>query len=445
MTKEQKLSAAIVRTRQAIGYAEQIAAPLNSPEAQGVRELIDLATLLLDKHVPEFQADSVADDYDGLGSNARQILFPEDVDLGPDSYHGPLFNARSSMIGMADDVVQCAAALGLHPAKPSRPMPDRVMIERAGHEAQLETLLGHVRETREMVKHYVEPEVRAEDQGPLEARIIENYVQEMHVTNKSIHVTISVGDGIDLAVLERAITHLARATGEMIDTVRHWPGAAAIRLRKGVEAVRKPVRRAVGSIGGLILKLVRKEARLEPAPPPEDWLEQTHILILAGQAPPAHWVPHITHLNFDTGERRHLADLTPLKTLTALQSLTLSHTQVSDFAPLTTLTDLQSLDLWSTLVGDIAPLETLTALQSLNLRNTQVSDIAPLETLTALQSLDLGYTQVSDIAPLSGLGGLTIDVDSDERAAALRATLAAGSTVAVVMSAWRKPPPPAPG
>lgn len=100
----------------------------------------------------------------------------------------------------------------------------------------------------------------------------------------------------------------------------------------------------------------------------------------------------------------HVADLEPLKGLTALQSLNLAATEVVDLEPLKGLTKLQTLDLSGDAgVSDLEPLKGLTALQSLNLTLTQVADLEPLKGLTKLQSLDLAGTSVANLEPLKGL------------------------------------------
>ena len=88
----------------------------------------------------------------------------------------------------------------------------------------------------------------------------------------------------------------------------------------------------------------------------------------------------------------------------------------------------------STQVKDLTPLTQLTGLKSLDLWKTQVSDLTSLAQLAGLRELYLGNTQVSDIASLSAISGLTVYVETDERAKALRRTLAAGSKVEVRVS-----------
>ena len=92
--------------------------------------------------------------------------------------------------------------------------------------------------------------------------------------------------------------------------------------------------------------------------------------------------------------------------LTALNRLTLSDTQVSDISALSGLTALRMLNLRDTQVSDISALSGLTALEYLSLPGTPVSDISALSGLEGLKYLDLSRTQVNDISALSGLEGL---------------------------------------
>ncbi len=110
-----------------------------------------------------------------------------------------------------------------------------------------------------------------------------------------------------------------------------------------------------------------------------------------------------------------IADIEPLKGLKALQTLDLSSTQIADIVPLKGLTTLKWLDLSSKQVADIEPLKGLTALKWLDLSSTQVADIETLKGLTALKWLDLSSTQVADIEPLKGLTALqTLDLSSTQ-------------------------------
>jgi internalin A len=102
-----------------------------------------------------------------------------------------------------------------------------------------------------------------------------------------------------------------------------------------------------------------------------------------------------------------VANIEPLKGLTALESLDLSGTKVEELEPLRGLTARQTLDLTRTNVQNLEPLRSLTALQTLNLRRTKkVENLEPLKGLSRLMSLDLGETDVENLEPLKGLTAL---------------------------------------
>jgi Leucine-rich repeat (LRR) protein len=127
----------------------------------------------------------------------------------------------------------------------------------------------------------------------------------------------------------------------------------------------------------------------------------------------------LTKLQTLTLRNSPVRDLRPLRGLIALRLLNLSGTDATDLAPLAGLTALQTLDASGRLsedprslslvrraLADIRPLKNLTALNTLNLYGTQVKDLEPLEGLTALTSLILRRTNVEDLKPLQGLTGL---------------------------------------
>jgi internalin A len=96
-------------------------------------------------------------------------------------------------------------------------------------------------------------------------------------------------------------------------------------------------------------------------------------------------------------------DISPIKGLTQLQSLSLANTQVQDISPIKGLTQLQSLSLANTQVQDISPIKGLTQLHSLSLNSTTVVDLQPLKGLAQLKELYLDGTKVADLQPLKGL------------------------------------------
>lgn len=107
-------------------------------------------------------------------------------------------------------------------------------------------------------------------------------------------------------------------------------------------------------------------------------------------------------------DNTQIVGLSPLQALTGLRRLFLNGTQVADLSPLQALTGLRELRLDNTKVTDLSPLQALTGLQSLWLNNTQAADLSPLRALTGLQVLYLDNTRVADLSPLRALTGLQV-------------------------------------
>ncbi len=451
MTREEQLITAVNATKRSIEDVRDALRQINEPQWQDdFGALLNQCDAVRRAHEQAPQP-TIADDYANLAGLLRQIHFSDD-DQDRDRFRA-LRGARGSLLEDMREILDRAAAMGVRPKEPETALPDTAMLETAGREGQLIALQSRITSVETMLTERLLPEAAA-DKPREQVAIVKHYVQDMRRYTTSIRLSISIGDGIDLAVIERAASSIGRATVAMIDTVRARASKATESLRDAVTAIGKPVKKLIGGVRVLVKMVRRSDARLsKPAPPPplpDDYLDQAVEMILRGEAPPAHWWPHIAELNFYDTE---LADLTPLAQLTALQGLNLSRTQVSDLAPLAQLTSLQSLGLGGTQVSDITPLAHLTALRGLGLKGTQVSDLTPLAQLTALEELTLGGTQVSDITPLAhltalrglGLGsiqvsdiaafsaisGLTVTVESGSTAKALRATLTAGSRVRV--------------
>lgn len=106
-------------------------------------------------------------------------------------------------------------------------------------------------------------------------------------------------------------------------------------------------------------------------------------------------------------EGNEVSDLTPIKGLDRLQSLTLAKNKIQDLAPLAESKALQLLDLADNQVTDVGPLSGLNNLTTLYLANNQIKDMSPLKSLKKLWSLDLAHNQVTDITAVSELKNLT--------------------------------------
>lgn len=87
--------------------------------------------------------------------------------------------------------------------------------------------------------------------------------------------------------------------------------------------------------------------------PPEGFdLDEVKRMLLAGQAPPATWVPFIVALDLS---ETHIADLSPLSGLSSLRKLDLEGTQVADLTPLNGIGDLEVKQGGKTLRPPFAP------------------------------------------------------------------------------------------
>ncbi len=215
------------------------------------------------------------------------------------------------------------------------------------------------------------------------------------------------------------------------------------RVSSFVVAAEEPIARLMGSFPTDMAAAIRyglryasEESALLPWPstrrdPPD--MDEVRRMVLAGQVPPAEWVPFIRSLDFD--DEATLIDLSPLAELSELtelylsgtgasdvsslaglrrlKALFLSGTNVADISPLSGLGGLETLNLDSTYVTDLSPLSRLNSLTTLSFDGTAVAEIYPLALLDRLEALSLDNTRVSDFSPLSSLANLeTLSLDS---------------------------------
>ena len=102
-----------------------------------------------------------------------------------------------------------------------------------------------------------------------------------------------------------------------------------------------------------------------------------------------------------------ITDLTPIKALTNIQSLTLARNKIKDISALAGLTNLQYLDLTGNEVSDLRPLTNLKSLNSLYLSSNKIADLTPLTGLERVWSLYLDGNLVTDLKPVGGMKWLS--------------------------------------
>ena len=105
-----------------------------------------------------------------------------------------------------------------------------------------------------------------------------------------------------------------------------------------------------------------------------------------------------------------LRDISPLRGLTKLELLRLSHNDIIDISPLEGLTNLKHLFISHNQIEKIDAVRNLTNLESLDLARNKgpkrISDITPIENLTKLKLLGLSDANVPDISVLKNLVNL---------------------------------------
>ena len=114
-----------------------------------------------------------------------------------------------------------------------------------------------------------------------------------------------------------------------------------------------------------------------------------------------------------------LRDISPLRGLTKLELLRLSHNDIIDISPLEGLTNLKHLFISHNQIENIDAVRNLTNLESLDLARNKgskrISDITPIENLTKLKLLGLSDANVPDISVLKNLVHLEIFMSNSSK------------------------------
>ncbi|MDE0299504.1 MAG: leucine-rich repeat domain-containing protein [Candidatus Poribacteria bacterium] len=114
----------------------------------------------------------------------------------------------------------------------------------------------------------------------------------------------------------------------------------------------------------------------------------------------------LTMLTDFVGNRASIFSLTGLEFATELQYLSVGGNNIVDLSPIASLSNINSLFLEKNNIADLSPLKGLTKLTSLYLTNNNISDISPLSGLINLEFLFLAGNQLSGISTLSDLTNL---------------------------------------
>jgi hypothetical protein len=120
------------------------------------------------------------------------------------------------------------------------------------------------------------------------------------------------------------------------------------------------------------------------------------------------WMSLMAKFGFIDIKERFAIDLSPLKKLKSLETLSIYHSSVKNIKPLAGLTNVRELYLMNTLVFNLKPVKEMTKLKTLDISNTMVSDLEPIIGLKNLEVLIINDTLISNIEPLKNLINLRI-------------------------------------
>ena len=116
---------------------------------------------------------------------------------------------------------------------------------------------------------------------------------------------------------------------------------------------------------------------------------------------------HMTNLTTLDLSHNNVSDLSIFREFESLTVLNLSHNWITNINELSILENLTVLDLSFNYISDVNPLGRLTGLEELNLAHNNLYFINPLENLENLRILNLGYNSITVINPVQGLSRLS--------------------------------------
>lgn len=126
---------------------------------------------------------------------------------------------------------------------------------------------------------------------------------------------------------------------------------------------------------------------------------------------PVTFFPNITELTIGLNPRNLepedkinlISDISPLKRLPKLETLSLTGTVVSDLSPLVSLKNLKNLSCTMSALSDIAPVAKMTSLESVDFYYNAIENVEPLSLLPNLEYIRLDYNYISDVSAFASL------------------------------------------
>ncbi len=106
-------------------------------------------------------------------------------------------------------------------------------------------------------------------------------------------------------------------------------------------------------------------------------------------------------------ENNEIVDLTPMKDLGLLQSVTLAGNKIKDITPLAGLVKMQLLDISRNEISDLSAIKGMENLRDLWAADNQIKSLEPVKDLKKVWSVDIAGNGLSDLAPVAQLKWLT--------------------------------------
>lgn len=111
----------------------------------------------------------------------------------------------------------------------------------------------------------------------------------------------------------------------------------------------------------------------------------------------------------DGVEIEFIEDMTPLASLTKLETISLSGNYISDLSPIASLPALKDLSISHAALGDISPVAKMQNLESVNFFFNGIENVEPLTKIPGLKYINLDYNYIQDITPFASLDPAVVE------------------------------------
>jgi len=180
-------------------------------------------------------------------------LPPRDPDLGPTLGLREVRGAQGQIVMSLANILAAAAAMGLHPSRPSVAETLAAEVPRALFAGKLAAVAGRLDAVVERLDA-LDAAGRAEPGVAQQAGLVSFYLGAMRVEASLARLSLTVGDTtVDFAGLARAAEAMAGLTGDFTATLRGWADRASAAVRAAAETLRPPVRRMVTGVRAVAL------------------------------------------------------------------------------------------------------------------------------------------------------------------------------------------------